>query len=706
MKRAVFLLFLLIFSFTFVAGCRNLAGTKSAGIEMSLAPPEQVVTFELRSDNLTEALKITGGEKAKEPGIFFETVQGRELLRGQPDSIIQKNNYFSGEWKFENGKKVAVDIVTDCDDFIMNLSSKDGPAIVKWGINIEAGPDEYVTGLMERSVSGDDGKSWEEGVTTGMNLRGQKVEMRMEPTMGIYSPFYLSSRGYGLFIYGTWPGRFDVCSEYKDLLQIELDGPELRIRFYTSKEPAEIVKAHSLQTGPPVLPPKWAFLPWRWRDEHRNRKTYYDGTPVNAPYNSEVVEDILMMEALDIPCGAYWVDRPWAVGEFGYSDFQWDSERLPNPEKMIDWLDKRGIRFGLWIAPWVMGDMAKTALQNGYTVAGQHEREDSRPLIDFTNPEAKKWWQENGPGKLLKQGVAAFKLDRSEETTPSSRRDFAYDGRSTMETRNDYPVQYVRATYEICREIRGDDFFLFPRAGYTGSSQYSGFWGGDTEGSHEGIRCAIICLLRSSMMGFGIWGSDTGGYRRGAEDREVCARWLAFSCFCPFMEVGPTKNRGLWDRQEEPHYDSELLAVWRLYSKLHTYLADYSYTYAKEAHQTGMPIARPLFLAYPTQKQCRQDWQTYLYGREILVSPIWRPNKSHHTLYLPAGENWRYAWDKDKVFKGGQKVTVSVPLHKIPIFVREGSDMRLPDLNKLYAESVKITDRKPDLRKLEQSARF
>jgi hypothetical protein len=129
---------------------------------------------------------------------------------------------------------------------------------------------------------------------------------------------------------------------------------------------------------------------------------------------------------------------------------------------------------------------------------------------------------------------------------------------------------------EICKAVRGDDFFLFPRAAYTGSSRYSGFWGGDTAGTSEGLRSAIISLLRCSVSGYPLWGSDTGGYRKGGQDRVLCARWLAFSCFCPFMEVGPTGNRGLWDRKDQPHYDAELLAVWRLYAKLHANIVDYT----------------------------------------------------------------------------------------------------------------------------------
>jgi alpha-glucosidase (family GH31 glycosyl hydrolase) len=471
----------------------------------------------------------------------------------------------------------------------------------------------------------------------------------------------------------------------------------------------EIVSTHSLNVGPTVLPAKWAFLCWRWRDNHVNQKNYYDGTDVDAPYNSQVVEDILMMEALDIPCGVYWVDRPWAVGDYGYNDFEWDRKRLPNPEKMIQWLEKKNIKFTLWIAPWVSGDMAKVALKKDYNVKGQTSKLGERTLIDFTNPQAKKWWQNEGVRKVLDVGVAGFKLDRAEELTPSSPDIFVYDGSSTRQSHNDYPHQYVNAAWEIAKKIRGDDFVLMPRAGYTHSSRYGAFWGGDIASPAEGLRTAIIAQQRSAVIGYPIWGSDTGGYWGGDLDREVCARWLAFSCFSAIMEVGPTEDRGLWDMKNEPHYDTELIAIWRLYAKLHTRLIDYSYACAKEASESGVPIIRPLFLVYPEQKQAWENWQTYLYGPDILVSPIWEKATETHSLYLPAGAEWVDVWDANAViYEGGQEVTVDAPLHKIPIFVRKDAEVIkvIGDLEKLYNESLAIAKNKPNLKELEKAAQW
>lgn len=701
MKKKQLLLFGLIF---LLLGCHT-----EKAVQLTFSAKKEYAGFIIKNDKLKVPIQITGDSLMNTGAVYFETSSGKTWLKGKPVEISNTPDHFNAKWDLE-GRSVTVTIAMDSDKYQFSFSALPDSGILKWGMNIAAKDNEYFTGLFERTVDGNQTESWKKGIKAAMNLRGQSVDMFIKPTLSLYCPFYISSNGYGLFVDGTWPGHYDLCKTDTNRVSVEFEGPSLSGIIYTADNPADLVKANSLHVGPTIVPPRWAFLPWRWRDNHTNLPTYYDKTPVHAPFNSMVVEDMLMMKAFDIPCGVYWIDRPWAKGFRGYEDFEWDTIRLPHPDKMIEWLHSNNTRFLLWLAPWVAGNMRETAIRNGYNepLKGPHGSIDSSnvALLDFTNPEACKWWQENGIEKMLKQGVDGFKLDRSEEIVPESRKIILHNGKTAREAHNEYPVLYVKTVNESCKKIKGDDFVLIPRAGYTGSSKYSGFWGGDIASQPEGLRAAIIALQRNAIIGNPVWGSDIGGYWGGNLDREVCARWLAFGCFSPVMEFGPTEDRAPWDMDSVPHYDSELIAVWRLYAKIHTELADYTFKLAQQANKTGMPIVRPLFLEYPDQEKAWSEWQTYMYGPDILVAPIWQKGIDSRTCYLPEGTKWRDAWDSTKVYNGGQIVSIQTPLYKIPVFIREGSDIDLGDLNELYNESFAIADNKPDLTKLEKEINY
>ena len=657
---------------------------------LSLAAEEGTIV--LRAKNILPVAKNAPAGQLRLTGLFA-VIDGKRV--DLPSDLAAK-----GEAVLPDGHKVTLSIAQAGDNFDVQLAAEPNTGVSKWGLALEAGAQEYFTGVMERVVDGPQQLSWQEGQDHVLNLRGQKIDVILKPTMSVYAPFFLSSRNYAVFVKGTWPGRFDFCAADPGKVLVEWEGPSFEMKVYTATDPAALVRAHALDAGPPFLPPKWMYLPWRWRDEHTQRDKYYDGTPVTGPFNSELMEDVLMMRAFGIPNGVQWIDRPWGPGRLGYDDFDVDEKRLPNFDAMVRWLNQQNQQLFLWIGPFYQGNMEKVALEKHYNLPDQPPQRNNYPLVDFSNPAAKQYWQD-GLAKVLKRGVTGFKLDRAEENIPDDGPDKIYDGRSIREQRNDYPRMYLKATYDEAEKFHPDhQFVLMPRAAYSGMAAYGVFWGGDIGGSQEGLRAEIIAVQRAAVMGYPNWGSDTCGYNKQLMEQEVCARWLEFSAFTPIMEVGPTKNVGFWDLPRDPSYDEVLIANWRLYGRIHAKLQDYSYRQAQAAQQTGMPIIRPLFLVDPKAPAAWTDWETYCYGPDIVVSPIWQKGQRTKAVHLPSGAEWRDAWH-GKTYKGGQTVTINADVYQLPIFIRAGSNLDLGDLNQQYLDAKAAAAKRPDLKALD-----
>src|SRR5208283_5733971 len=136
-------------------------------------------------------------------GLFFETAAGRTLLPAIPFCKVPDGAGLEANTNLPDGRTVTIAVKPDGNDFALRFSAAPDNDILKWGLAVAAAPDEYFTGLMERVVDGPQQNSWATNLTAALNLRGQAVDNMIKPTLSLYAPFYLSSRGYAVFVKGT-----------------------------------------------------------------------------------------------------------------------------------------------------------------------------------------------------------------------------------------------------------------------------------------------------------------------------------------------------------------------------------------------------------------------------------------------------------------------------------------------------------------------
>ena len=166
--------------------------------------------------------------------------------------------------------------------------------------------------------------------------------------------------------------------------------------------------------------------------------------------------------------------------------------------------------------------------------------------------------------------------------------------------------------------------------------------------------------------------SDIGSYlgppptQSGADPSDLYDRWVQLGTFQPILRLhSNNEDRLPWQ------YPQPVQGITESFLRLREALVPYTYTLAAQAHETGLPIARPLYLDYPNQPSAYQNPTEYLYGSDMLVAPVTTPgDDASTTVWFPPG-----TWDDfftGATFTGPSTVTMSVPLDRMPVFVRQG----------------------------------
>ena len=433
---------------------------------------------------------------------------------------------------------------------------------------------------------------------------------------------------------------------------------------FDSHDPKKFMKDFSVITGPAAMPPKWAL---GYMQSHR---TLIDDNQmvgiVDTFRNKKIPVDAV------IYLGTGFAPRGWNKRQPSF-EFNPDVFKR-DPKDFFKDMHERNVKVIVHMVPW---DRDKLPTLQGAIPPKPGETLDASHI--------KNYWQQHID--LVKTGVDGFWPDEG-------------DWFNLFERIKRHQL-YYQGSLSTTPNVRP---WSLQRNGYPGIAQWGGWvWSGDTESSWKTLEAQIAVGLNYSLSISPYWGSDVGGFYSNADlTGELYARWFQFASFCgSFRSHGRTwRTRLPWgwglsymgpSEDRVPPLESELNnptiePIARKYDELRYQLMPYTYTLAWEATSSGMPLQRAMWLHYPKDEQVRNMGDQYMWGKDLLIAPVYEKGAISRNVYLPKGD-W-YDWWTTIKETGGKTISKQVDLSVMPIYVRAGSIIPFDPIRQYASEVV------------------
>lgn len=507
--------------------------------------------------------------------------------------------------------------------------------------------------------------------------RGKAIDIWNDngtPDECAYMPYYVSTQNYAFWLEYGGLVQFDVGKSNSTELSWELTTDKIVMNLFFGNSVAEAVQGFIKATGLPAKPPRWAYEPWAWLMHDPEQP----GAHISTLKGVHAVDMVEKFKEMDIPVGVTWMEPPWQTER---TSFIPNKKFDPDLEKTIKTLNEMGVKTLAWTVPYTTKDSPNwdEAVSNNFIVGMPGTQKTSGDIkvtrsgeiggktynyIDFTNPEAVKWWQSEIE-KAIDLGFVGFKLDAGQSLERDA---ILSDNKIGKDWHNSYSFYYNKTFYEILNKKLDDDFLMIPRAASIGTGQYTNFkWPGDltTSFGKNGLSSSVFSTLSASLSGLPFLSTDIGGFGGLPAREEVWLRWAQFGAMLPGMQ---TLNMPWWySEKAQEHY--------RYLSWLHTDLIPYWQSLGNLAAETGTPICRHLIWDYQDDMETWRIDNQFTVGENLLVAPIIEPN-AISKVYLPKGR-WFNFWDDSQIIDGGSWVKYfegwTDHLLKFPLYIKEGA---------------------------------
>jgi len=500
---------------------------------------------------------------------------------------------------------------------------------------------------------------------TRLNKRGQKLVLyaydaysAQTPHMYKPVPFFVSSRGYGMFVHTSAPLTLDLGGSYDEANVIYL-GDDVLDLFFFFGSPKEILSEYTAITGRAPVPPLWSFGLWMGRESYSSEE--------------EVREVARKLREQRIPSDVIHLDTDWTEVPHR-CDFEFSSSRFEDPQKMLSDLKESGFRVSLWQLPYLNpnNELHEEVTEKGYAVLSAYGKPPvDDAVIDLSNPKAVSWYQEK-LARLLRMGVAVYTADFGEAAPLTG---IYHESTSSFLEHNLYPLRYNKAVADITREITGNGA-IYARSAWAGSQRYPIHWGGDAEITDGAMTGTLRGGLSLGLCGFSFWSHFIGGFSQKSP-ANLYLRWLAFGVLSSHSRCHGEPPTEPWE------YSEGFTEAFRRIVEFRYRLMPYIYAQAALASREGHPMLRALFFEYPEDPTSWLIEDQYLFGTDLLVAPLMEEAPGRN-VYLPPA-SW-IDYQDDKVYEGARWHNMQVGELPVIMLVRDGAVIPHADLAQSTSE--------------------
>ena len=420
--------------------------------------------------------------------------------------------------------------------------------------------------------------------------------------------------------------------------------------------PDEIIATYRRLTGQAPPMPQWALGYIHCRERFHS--------------SDEILQTAQQFRHLGLPADV--IVQDWQYwGRHGWNSMQFDEEFYPDPRALTDSL--HSMQFRLMLSVWSKIDknssVGRQMETDGYYIPGTD-------WIDFFNPDAAAAYWRNFSTLLVPLGIDAWWQDATEPENDDLVGRRVNNGQWPGEwVRNVYPLLVNKTVYEGLQSSITQHPMILTRSGFPGIQRYgAALWSGDVGNDWETFRRQIIAGLGVQAAGIPWWTYDAGGFFRPGNQYsdpqyiQRMIRWIETAVYLPLMRV-----HGYMSNTEPWNYGAEAQAVIARCLDERYQLLPYILSYAAAVSDEGLTLMRPLVFDFADDPAALQQTTQYMFGREMLVSPVTQPDVTTWPSYLPRHAAGWYDRRTGTHYDGGQRVTTPAPLGQPPVFVRGGS---------------------------------